>query len=1204
MKTLSPETLTVIDKPFVAPVKLLRIAFEGGLTLRLCSQVWGAPGEECLFDGEIYEPVVLSWGANNHGTIDPVSYAVDPGETEVVIDNAVPIGGAERFSELFATYSPHYATAEIVEIFVGATTAADQVFRFKGRIEDSLDMATDRVTLTFSGIELDIANRFNHTILTTDAFPSADPDDIGAMLGQGYGRLKRVPLRAIDAGNRTALVAAIGAADTSIPISDATGFPPAGTVQIELEQVSYTGITANTLTGCTRGQSGTTAASHAAGSAVSEVQSEYAYAWGHPIQVIEAVYVDRVRQSGNYTAYTGLSGDEHPSYPGRAIVAFNTMPSLNKQINIDDQISVDQGIHQHGELAYTTLFAEAIRSNSGIDYPERIPGNSVDTQAFVYDGTSGTFNFLGYKDPGGTPNRCRVGLVYRRPVGSSDARIRVRFYSGATIATDVSSTHGDYEFHNSVSAWVSCPLTWAQISAGYFIVDDYDITGNAINCCCVWLDVEHTVDSSEATGVEKQGTVVLTGNSGADVVIGSEVAADLRGWQDDISGTFTGTPFGLIEQPAAICKHILIDRCGLSVSVIGASYAAAGAFFAAQNYRLAVAVLDRPNARELLNQIAVQSCALEFWEAGTHQIVPVGGDITAVKTLTADRIDQGQTQLQFTPRIDIVNRLTGRYGREWSGHADQLESDRAIVSAESTASIAKFGTLEGDQHSFPFIIDQQQAVDVLALRLKEQAFPRIEVEFVSGYSGSDLERGDVVTFDFTPGDALDKALLRLIKPIIDHFRILDTVDNEGAIYFKAVFVVSQFDLSASMAAATDTAPAMLILDFDLAAAMASGTDTTAALLALLNEVTATVSVATQTSAIEVLNVGATWELSGAMAGATMTPAVDISVLFTLTAVMSGQTATSTFILENIYELSPVMAGATLTNIIDLFNPQDIPISATMAGVTTTSAAELLEEIAFSFDILTAAPNETFTLPLTATGTYNFEVSWGDGTSDTITVYNQAEATHTYATAGTYEIKITGTIIEWAFVNSTSAPKVRDVKSWGGLLVGSTGNQFNGCANMTVSASMGDLDISGVTNMYRMFSGCAALNSDFSGLDVSGVANLSYMFFGCTAFTSDLSAWNVANVTDLSGMFYNAAAFTSNVGGWNVTNCTNFSAMFLGTALTTPHYDSLLIGWSQLTLGLYKVFHAGTAKYSPGAATTARGVLTGTYLWSITDGGQL
>jgi len=34
----------------------------------------------------------------------------------------------------------------------------------------------------------------------------------------------------------------------------------------------------------------------------------------------------------------------------------------------------------------------------------------------------------------------------------------------------------------------------------------------------------------------------------------------------------------------------------------------------------------------------------------------------------------------------------------------------------------------------------------------------------------------------------------------------------------------------------------------------------------------------------------------------------------------------------------------------------------------------------------------FKLPLPASGTYNFSVDWGDGNSDTITVYNQAQPT--------------------------------------------------------------------------------------------------------------------------------------------------------------------------------------------------------------------
>ena len=38
-------------------------------------------------------------------------------------------------------------------------------------------------------------------------------------------------------------------------------------------------------------------------------------------------------------------------------------------------------------------------------------------------------------------------------------------------------------------------------------------------------------------------------------------------------------------------------------------------------------------------------------------------------------------------------------------------------------------------------------------------------------------------------------------------------------------------------------------------------------------------------------------------------------------------------------------------------------------------------------------------PLSSAGSYNFKVYWGDGTSDIITTYNQAETLHQYASTG-------------------------------------------------------------------------------------------------------------------------------------------------------------------------------------------------------------
>lgn len=62
----------------------------------------------------------------------------------------------------------------------------------------------------------------------------------------------------------------LDASETEIDLTSATGLPTAGTVRIEGEEVTYTGITTNTLTGCTRGANSTYAAAHSTG-----VNAEY-----------------------------------------------------------------------------------------------------------------------------------------------------------------------------------------------------------------------------------------------------------------------------------------------------------------------------------------------------------------------------------------------------------------------------------------------------------------------------------------------------------------------------------------------------------------------------------------------------------------------------------------------------------------------------------------------------------------------------------------------------------------------------------------------------------------------------------------------------------------------------------------------------------------------------------------------------------------
>jgi hypothetical protein len=60
----------------------------------------------------------------------------------------------------------------------------------------------------------------------------------------------------------TTLNGAINSSVTSIVLTSAAGFPATGSIFIDSECITYTGISTNTLTGCTRGTNGTTAASH------------------------------------------------------------------------------------------------------------------------------------------------------------------------------------------------------------------------------------------------------------------------------------------------------------------------------------------------------------------------------------------------------------------------------------------------------------------------------------------------------------------------------------------------------------------------------------------------------------------------------------------------------------------------------------------------------------------------------------------------------------------------------------------------------------------------------------------------------------------------------------------------------------------------------------------------------------------------------
>ncbi len=200
--------------------------------------------------------------------------------------------------------------------------------------------------------------------------------------------------------------------------------------------------------------------------------------------------------------------------------------------------------------------------------------------------------------------------------------------------------------------------------------------------------------------------------------------------------------------------------------------------------------------------------------------------------------------------------------------------------------------------------------------------------------------------------------------------------------------------------------------------------------------------------------------------------------------------------------------------------------------------------------INSGADSSFTIPTTGGG-YNYKVSTSDGQNFTGVT---GSLTITFPSANTlYDVSISGDFPRIIFSNSSQELKLIDIRQWGDIEWTSMEGAFNGCSNMTCSAT--DVpSFSSVTSMYQMFRNCTSLTTlDVSNWNVSSVTNMHAMFVGCSSLTTlDVSNWNVSSVTNMYAMFYNCTSLTAlEVSNWNVSSVTNMQVMFnTCTSLTT------------------------------------------------------
>ena len=176
---------------------------------------------------------------------------------------------------------------------------------------------------------------------------------------------------------------------------------------------------------------------------------------------------------------------------------------------------------------------------------------------------------------------------------------------------------------------------------------------------------------------------------------------------------------------------------------------------------------------------------------------------------------------------------------------------------------------------------------------------------------------------------------------------------------------------------------------------------------------------------------------------------------------------------------------------------------------------------------------------------------------------------------------------------------QDIGSWTVSNVRYMQQMFQNAENF--DQPIGGWTVSSVLEMWQMFDGATLFNKDIGSWNVSNVTDMVAMFQNAEHFNQDLSSWNVSNVMGMVNMFKGAVAFDQDISAWDITNVIGMDYMFSGVTLSTANYDAILIGWAAEDVYDNIYFSGGSSRYSS-AAVSARAVLTGTYGWTIKDGG--
>ncbi|MCC8168751.1 MAG: BspA family leucine-rich repeat surface protein, partial [Clostridiales bacterium] len=188
-------------------------------------------------------------------------------------------------------------------------------------------------------------------------------------------------------------------------------------------------------------------------------------------------------------------------------------------------------------------------------------------------------------------------------------------------------------------------------------------------------------------------------------------------------------------------------------------------------------------------------------------------------------------------------------------------------------------------------------------------------------------------------------------------------------------------------------------------------------------------------------------------------------------------------------------------------------------------------------------NDLTACPLPVSGT-DGDLDWSIGEDGLLTISGEGN----YVQTGTYydeeaeeDVYYEDTYGDWRDYSRWITSAYVDVTG-----ITSMAEMFSGCYNLTSVEFSENTDTSNVTSMCYMFQDCNSLRDiTWNNFSTGSVENMNGMFLCCTSIESlDLSFFETSNVTAMGQMFCNCYNLTSlNVSSFDTSNVTDMYQMF-------------------------------------------------------------